>query len=156
MSLNSYKALKNESIKEYMFLSNILSELIIQNNPKAIIKDSHKQKWNDEFRKLIEIDKRSIQDVKRVIIWCQESDFWKHNILSAGKLREKWNILTSQMLKKDFKKEQKEYYLPPNAIRAEPGKYDNILIQSRFGLLTASEIEKKEAEEKEADNGRDK
>jgi hypothetical protein len=34
-----------------------------------------------------------------LILWCQEDSFWKNNILSAGKLREKVVMLENQMKK---------------------------------------------------------
>ncbi|WP_312118312.1 replication protein [Brevibacillus reuszeri] len=66
-----------------------LSHLIIK---------SDLQKWADEFRKLVEInkveDKRLIADV---IDWVTSDPFWKVNVLSAKKLRDKFAELALKM-----------------------------------------------------------
>lgn len=55
------------------------------------------QKWADEFRKLIEIDEQDKQLVKDVIDWVTVDSFWKTNVLSAKKLREKFSDLAIKM-----------------------------------------------------------
>lgn len=49
--------------------------------------------WIDSIRFLIEIDEQSIEDIKIVYAFLQEDMFWKKNILSTSKLREKFNKL---------------------------------------------------------------
>jgi hypothetical protein len=80
----------NKDNKEYLDLCNLLKELMLKNNPKANIKQKN---WYDEVRKMIEIDKRTIQEIKEVIEWCQNDEFWHKNILSMSKLREKFDRL---------------------------------------------------------------
>lgn len=56
------------------------------------------QKWADEFRKLWEIDK--VQDkrlIADVIDWVTSDSFWRTNVLSAKKLREKFGELALKM-----------------------------------------------------------
>ncbi|MFM1655547.1 replication protein [Brevibacillus sp. B_LB10_24] len=56
------------------------------------------QKWADEFRKLVEIDK--VQDkslIADVIDWVTSDQFWKVNVLSAKKLRDKFGELALKM-----------------------------------------------------------
>lgn len=73
-------------------LSEKLQQHILDNNPKARTpKDL--QKWAGEFDKMIRIDGRSIDEIKAVIEFSQSDSFWKSNILSAGKLREKFDQL---------------------------------------------------------------
>jgi phage replication O-like protein O len=56
------------------------------------------QKWADEFRKIVEIDeiedKRLIFDVMN---WVTSHHFWKTNVLSAKKLRDKFGELALKM-----------------------------------------------------------
>lgn len=64
----------------------------------ASIAKADLQKWADEFRKLVEIDgvkdKRLIRDV---IDWVTADSFWRVNILSVKKLREKFPDLVLRM-----------------------------------------------------------
>ena len=46
---------------------------------------------------LNKIDKQSIDDIKRVIEWCQKDSFWHQNILSGFKLRLKFSQLMVKM-----------------------------------------------------------
>jgi phage replication O-like protein O len=62
------------------------------------------QKWADEFRKLVEIDK--VEDkhlIRDVMDWVTTHHFWKTNVLSASKLRDKFGELALKM-----KTEQKQ------------------------------------------------
>jgi phage replication O-like protein O len=56
------------------------------------------QKWADEFRKLVEIDKvEDKQLIKDVMDWVSTHDFWKTVVLSAKKFREKFTELAIKM-----------------------------------------------------------
>lgn len=47
----------------------------------------------DAARLLVDRDGRSVQQVEAAIRWCQANSFWKGNILSMAKLREKYDQL---------------------------------------------------------------
>lgn len=49
--------------------------------------------WRDAARRLIDRDGRSVEQIIRAIDWCQDDDFWRSNILSMPKLREKYDQL---------------------------------------------------------------
>lgn len=49
--------------------------------------------WVSSARLLIDNDKREPQEVHRIIEWCQQDSFWKTNILSMPKLRDKYDQL---------------------------------------------------------------
>jgi phage replication O-like protein O len=55
------------------------------------------QKWSDEMRKLIEIDKQEKHLVRDVMDWVTTDSFWKTNVLSAKKLRDKFGELALKM-----------------------------------------------------------
>ncbi|MEV3035491.1 hypothetical protein ABNF53_17025 [Paenibacillus larvae] len=55
------------------------------------------QKWADEFRKIVEIDKIDKKLAKEVMDWVTEDSFWRTNILSAKKLRDKFSDLAIKM-----------------------------------------------------------
>lgn len=75
-----------------------LFEKIKGNNLKQ--KEPNFDNWANEFRLMRERDNREPQEIKDVIDWCQADPFWQGNILSAKKLREKFDQLTIQMKSK--------------------------------------------------------
>jgi ketosteroid isomerase-like protein len=66
------------------------------NDPKAKTPDESSA-WRSAMRKLIDIDGRDANEVASVIHWCQRDSFWQSNILSPGKLREKYPTLLLRM-----------------------------------------------------------
>ena len=90
---NSAKA-KYDETSPYILLSKDLFNRIKRNNDEA--KEPNYQTWADDFRKLVELDGKSVDNVRMVIEWCQQDNFWKANILSAKKLREKYDQLKVQ------------------------------------------------------------
>ena len=72
-------------------LSEYLYQKILANDPKA--RDPNFQEWAGHIDKLMRIDGRTEQEIKQVIDFCQSDPFWKSNILSTKKLREKFSGL---------------------------------------------------------------
>jgi len=72
-------------------LSNYLYRKILINNPEH--KQPNIQSWSDDFRKLIELDKRTPKEIGEVIDFAQSDSFWSTNILSASKLRKQYDAL---------------------------------------------------------------
>ncbi len=97
-------------LSQEMKLAKKLKTLMLGNDPAAKIpKDL--QTWAAEMGKIIRIDKRSPEEVERAIEYSQANDFWKPNILSATKLREKLPTLLLQA-DRDGKKEAVHGYRP--------------------------------------------
>jgi len=69
-------------------LASLLWESIRANNEKARTPDF--QSWAGEIDKMIRIDGLTQPEIEAIIFWCQRDSFWKSNILSASKLREKF------------------------------------------------------------------
>lgn len=84
-----------EKDSDEMILVDFFIQQIRINDEK--FKDPNKQKWADEFRKIIELDKRDKREVARLIKWVQQDDFWKSNILSPTKLRKQYSNLLIKM-----------------------------------------------------------
>jgi hypothetical protein len=78
-------------------LAGWLYKRMLDNNPNA--KKPNPQKWSDVIRLMIERDKRKPEEIKAVIDWSQDSDFWMSNILSTEKLRKQYDTLFMQMKK---------------------------------------------------------
>jgi hypothetical protein len=96
-------------------LTELLIRKITDNNPRASVPEkgtSTYSKWISEMEKLHRLGPiggdsskgYSIEEIKGLILWCQEDSFWKNNILSAGKLREKVVMLENQMKKQQSDK----------------------------------------------------
>jgi hypothetical protein len=96
------KNVKNEDIKDIpdksqacdYELSELLYQLMLENNDKA--KKPNFKAWADSIRLMREKDKYTVEQIEKLIKWSQANDFWKGNILSAKKLREKAGTLRIQ------------------------------------------------------------
>ena len=90
---------------EHMELAETLLSLIKQNNPNYKLTGSL-DKWANEFRLMVERDKRTVEQIAAVMEWSQQDSFWQSNILSAGKLREKFDQLSLRMNQKNIQQRQ--------------------------------------------------
>ena len=69
-------------------LLDLLDSLIVENGSKA----PKRNKANtDAMRLLVDRDGRTPEQVEKAIRWCQADAFWRANILSASKLRAKYD-----------------------------------------------------------------
>ena len=59
-------------------------------------KQPNYQNWTDDIRKLVELDGKAVEKVRKMIDWCQGDNFWKTNILSAQKLRDHFEKMEKQ------------------------------------------------------------
>jgi hypothetical protein len=80
---------------EAVELAELLKAQILNNNAKARIPQNITG-WADEMDKLMRIDNRTQDEIRSVILFCQKDPFWLANILSANKLREKYDQLWLQ------------------------------------------------------------
>jgi len=101
---------KNNNSKnvQYLPLAERLKEYIMTNNPREIITTANVMGWCNDFRLIIEKDKRPVNELNCVMQFSQNDDFWKFNILSAGTLREKYARLYAKMTKKSGNLLQRE------------------------------------------------
>lgn len=75
---------------EVKYLLDLLDDELRANGAKPTGSTKRNQ---DEMRRLLDIDGRTVEQVEACIRWCQSDPFWKANILSASKLREKYDQL---------------------------------------------------------------
>ncbi|MFF2885093.1 hypothetical protein [Bacillus toyonensis] len=99
-----------------------LFDKIKSNNPKQ--KEPNFDTWSNDFRLMREKDNRELQEIKDVIDWCQADPFWQGNILSAKKLREKFDQLTIQMNSKKGAKSNAESGGSNTKRYSQKGEYD--------------------------------
>ena len=88
-SNNNYSSLQYK-------LAELLKQKILENHPTAKVPQDL-ARWAAEIERTIRIDKRDPSELAKVITWCQSDTFWRANILSAKKLREKYDTLYLQM-----------------------------------------------------------
>ncbi len=89
--------IKNKKIFEVdrdpYLLAKFLENNITENNPKFPKSESQLQRWDKDFDLMIRGDKIDADNIAEVIQWCQRDNFWRSNILSGKKLREKYQQL---------------------------------------------------------------
>ena len=98
-----YKNKKKEKNKDNTFVPTdvetslccYLKDRILSNNPKARVNGV--VRWAKDVRLMVRIDKRTPEEIRALIDFSQSDSFWKANILSMGKLREKFDQLTLKM-----------------------------------------------------------
>ncbi|WP_363472811.1 helix-turn-helix domain-containing protein [Companilactobacillus musae] len=96
---NSPKSKKTYGPDDLNFkAASYLSMRIKDNNPN--FKEPNLQKWANTIRLMHERDNRSYQQIKIMIDWCQQHDFWSGVILSADKLRMKYDQMFVQFNKR--------------------------------------------------------
>ena len=79
-------------------LAHLLYDLHRQSDPHFTTSQKHITQWAKDIEKLSRIDKRSYEDIEKVIRWAKTADnFWCPNIISGSKLREKYPRVFLQM-----------------------------------------------------------
>lgn len=71
----------------------LLADLVEANGSK---RPAINQRWRDAARRMIDLDGIALEDVLGAIRWSQNNEFWRANILSMPKLREKYQQLRLQ------------------------------------------------------------
>jgi len=87
---NVRKNEKNRFSDAMIFLTDLLIEGILKNDPKAKVPKKETpqyEKWINSIRLAYEADNRTLAEIKQAIIFSQNDEFWRSNILSAAKLR---------------------------------------------------------------------
>ena len=84
-----------QNSQEHQLVS-LLKAKILENNPRARV-PANLQKWCQQVHLLLSKNGYQPDEVQRVIEYCQTDSFWKTNILSAQKLRAKFDTLHLQV-----------------------------------------------------------
>lgn len=83
----------------------LLIDLMLENNPGsstiAKLTPARQAKWIAQARLLRTEDKRTPEQIEAVVRFSQADPFWRQNILSMPKLREKWDQLVMKARGKD-------------------------------------------------------
>lgn len=86
---------------------------------KVPVTDAAKTKWAVEIERMRRLDKRTEQEITTALDYALSDSFWKSNIRSAGKFREKFETLYAQQ-----KREPNRKPVTKNLNNFERRKYD--------------------------------
>ena len=86
-----------ESNSDAYALARYLEKCIAENEPKFPQSEKQRQRWAKDFDLMLRIDKIDADDIAAVIEWSQNDNFWRSNILSGKKVREKYQQLVMKM-----------------------------------------------------------
>lgn len=75
-------------------LSALLKSEILRNKPDFKITQAQERKWALSADRMIRLDGRSEEQIAEVITWAQRDEFWRANVLSMDKLRDKFDQLS--------------------------------------------------------------
>ncbi|WBX80144.1 replication protein [Virgibacillus salarius] len=87
----------NTYYKMAVYFYNLVNKVAQDAGLPHLTKKANMQTWADDMRKLVEIDEVDKKLAKDVMDWVVNDSFWKTNVLSARKLRDKFPELAIKM-----------------------------------------------------------
>ena len=96
--------------KKYIPLAELLYKEHLKHDDKYLYgkqKEKTFNRWADDIRKIVEIDSRKYEEIKKIIKWIKNDEFWFKNIMSGSKLRKQFDRLYCNI--KDIKQEPEIY-----------------------------------------------
>lgn len=82
---------KNSFDETHYKLAEFMFEEIKKNNPSH--KKPNLNNWADDMRKLMELDKKTEEQIRYLVTWTQNDNFEMANVLSPSKLRKRFDQL---------------------------------------------------------------
>ena len=126
-------------------LAHLLYDLHRQSDTHFTTSQKHIEQWAKDIEKLNRIDKRSYEDIEKVIRWIKTAgNFWCPNIISGSKLREKYPQVFLQM--------QQQYARSPPKGNAPNYKQQNFNADSLPELFKHSRLEQPPCEDTELED----
>lgn len=110
-----------ENSDEYKLASYLVARIRTNN---AEFKTPNLQNWSNDIRLMIERDGHTAKQIRNMIDWCQADDFWFANILSAKKLRSKYETMRAQALRDTRSKQNKSNIQP---IETQQSNFDDAI-----------------------------
>lgn len=91
------KSVKSDPPEEALSIAQLLSDLIAANVPnRTLPTEAQLLRWAWDAEKLHRLDGHPWGEIRELVEWAQADSFWRANILSIGKLREKWTQLQAK------------------------------------------------------------
>lgn len=79
------------------------------NKVAHLVANPNMQTWSDDFRKIVELDKRDTKELKAVIDFATKDPFWSTNILSPSTLRKQYVKLVAKLSSTSLSKPNGNY-----------------------------------------------
>ena len=92
---------KSVADRQYMDLCNLFADLIEANDYK---RPTVTATWLKDMRLLHVKDERPIENIEKAIRWVTADPFWRKNVLSPGKLRERYDRLRDEATQRSHSK----------------------------------------------------
>ena len=121
-------------------LAALLSGEIRKNAPDFRITPAQQRKWAAIADLMLRRDHRSYDEIASVIHWCQADEFWRSNVLSFGKLREKFDQLA---MKAQFDGSENQGRVSAGAARSERSKRN--ILEGMMAAICQDERNAREA-----------
>lgn len=134
-----------EENSPYMKMAKYFLQKIREWKPDYVFR-GNMHTWADHFRKIHELDKRSKEDIKAVIDWATQDDFWQANILSPAKLRKQFDTLQARMNQKR-NREQGSKVVPMRQYQQEPAR-PNVIPNNTEDILAKYEAALRESQKR--------
>lgn len=80
--------------EEVVMLCTLLADLMVENGCK---RPTITTTWHDAARLMISADRRPVSEAARLIRWCQADSFWRSNVMSMPKFRDRYDTLKLRM-----------------------------------------------------------
>ena len=87
-----------QSSEEGIRLAALLRSEILQNKSDYRITPQQEKKWAQTADRMLRRDKRTEAQISTLIRWVQHDEFWRSNVLSMDKLRDKFDALEMKRL----------------------------------------------------------
>ena len=79
-----------------------MRQCVLKNLPNAKVPDATPEgfrRWAYDIDLMMRVDHRRPDEIRELIDWSHKDSFWRANILSPGKLREKWDTLVAHRMR---------------------------------------------------------
>lgn len=96
------------------------------------------KRWRTEARLLLDKDGRAMEQVLKAIDWCQSDPFWRANIRSMPKLREKYDTLRLQAMRPNGRASPKPQLVEVNGLMLGERNQEAIARHERIKRLQAA------------------
>ncbi len=83
-----------QSTDSFLLAEHLLNSILAR---RKTFKQPRLNTWAEHIDRMLGRDKRTSQEIRAVIDWCQADPFWQNNILSTRTLREKFDQLALLM-----------------------------------------------------------
>jgi hypothetical protein len=127
-----------ENSVQYL-LAQLLFHWIQENNSSA--KEPNLQAWALEIDKMMRIDKRTPEEIERVIDFCQKDSFWCSNILSVVKLRKQFDQLMLKSGGARRKRSVSEKDSHPNLTLTIKQRFASVFLKNKNAEFPDSQLE---------------